>query len=226
MFRPAPVPAARGPSSQHLARDERLCLRTTPFVLGRYDDNIERSWRIAHHRAPRTLPHSCGLKAPGPIAGLPLPSGTGGAQDTCRLRQQQPPAVGPCGSNEEVKNMSLAFERPDDIARAAGRPGKSTRLALVALAICLRTMVCVPAALAQRFGEWGRQPRPRSPDRHQHSGQRRLPDRVARRAQPLIRDRQITATQSTLLNPQSAIRNPQSAIRNPQSAIRNPVSGV
>lgn len=51
--------------------------------------------------------------------------------------------------------MSLAFARLDDIARAAARPATSARPTLVALAICVQTMLCVPAALAQNFGEWG-----------------------------------------------------------------------
>ena len=51
--------------------------------------------------------------------------------------------------------MSLAFERPDYIARAAGHSGTSARLALVTLAIFLQMMVWVPGALAQNFGEWG-----------------------------------------------------------------------
>jgi hypothetical protein len=50
--------------------------------------------------------------------------------------------------------MSLAFEKPDSTARGAGHSCRS-RLAFIALAICLQTMVGVPAALAQNFGEWG-----------------------------------------------------------------------
>lgn len=51
--------------------------------------------------------------------------------------------------------MSLAIKRPNYPVRAAGRPGTSARLTLIALATFLQTMVWVPAALAQNFGEWG-----------------------------------------------------------------------
>jgi hypothetical protein len=51
--------------------------------------------------------------------------------------------------------MSLAFARLDYIARATARPATSARSTLVALAICLQTILCVPAAFAQNFGEWG-----------------------------------------------------------------------
>lgn len=51
--------------------------------------------------------------------------------------------------------MSLAFENRDYAARAAAHSATSTRLALVALALFLQTIVCVPAALAQNFGAWG-----------------------------------------------------------------------
>ena len=50
--------------------------------------------------------------------------------------------------------MSLPFERPDDTARGAGHSGRS-RLARISVAICLQTMMGVPATLAQNFGEWG-----------------------------------------------------------------------
>jgi hypothetical protein len=51
--------------------------------------------------------------------------------------------------------MSLAFESPDYIARAAGHRSASARLPLVALAVLLQTMLCIPTAFAQNFGEWG-----------------------------------------------------------------------
>ena len=49
-------------------------------------------------------------------------------------------------------------------ARAAGHSGKSARLALVTLAVFLQTMLCVFAALAKNFGEWG-SPVSLNPDR-------------------------------------------------------------
>ena len=50
--------------------------------------------------------------------------------------------------------MSLAFGTPGYTARGAGHSGRS-RLALISLAICLQTVVGVPAAIAQNFGQWG-----------------------------------------------------------------------
>ena len=51
--------------------------------------------------------------------------------------------------------MSLAFERPDDIAHAASQRGTFARLRSVVLSVVLQTMLCVPTALAQNVGEWG-----------------------------------------------------------------------
>jgi hypothetical protein len=47
--------------------------------------------------------------------------------------------------------MSLALERPDYIARAAGHSGRSAPLTLVGLAVFLQTLLCVPAAVAQNL---------------------------------------------------------------------------
>jgi hypothetical protein len=51
--------------------------------------------------------------------------------------------------------VSLAFEKHDATARAAGHDGRATRPALVAFAMFLQVMAGAPAALAQNFGDWG-----------------------------------------------------------------------
>jgi hypothetical protein len=60
--------------------------------------------------------------------------------------------------------MSLTLESPDYIAHAARYRGTSARPPLVALAVLLQTMLCIPTAFAQNFGEW-RSPVSVDPDR-------------------------------------------------------------